>query len=256
MHVDRLPSLARPADGPAVQRGQARPRLTVIHLLVWVLLCAFAAARQRIGLSAWPSTTIDAEVVAWLTLWIIGEATVFAGFLVLPLHWHRKIPFPVWPGEWLWTAQACRFGFGTVVAESWHQLAGHYPSWFLGHVWPFEAVVAGLVVALGAVRCRLQRPWAWALWLVVLVHAVEFALRWRLSSPTIQAFLGARLNPWPSWLNLADAAKLAIPIVLLAMVADACRRRAPSPWTHWVGCAAFVGLHAPWCLRLVERWLR
>lgn len=228
-------------------RTSARPRLQIIHFLVWTALCAVVLAVR----SAWwewgPMTPWDRALYTFgFIAFSMGYAAAIGGLLLLYWRWSRGGgKFFIAPGHWLliFLAAAALFdGIGVLV----NRLARH---WLLtmpipaaeGVEWNLDQLVqaaGGTVVCLFCAK-YVRNGWEWtALFLLPIVVLVPMGI-----------MCAAVLLRYTNWtmgtVRLAYTSQPVFVFLFVVWLAIVARRDAVSnpgrDWTHWVGvCMAFV----------------
>lgn len=209
----------------------ARPRLGIIHLLLWMACVAmsFAFRNTYAGLYGSPQRGADMFDVVFG----IGAGTAMAGAVLFAAWRLRGIAFPIHPGEFLWVL------YGLAEVLHWMHQGLLLCLEIMGAIsWaPTRPVIVHIlrpellwpVMCCWPVLCLKDRWWrAWfALSLVTGIVAAYFLVAYFLRLPYVHPHVGLRL------VTVMGG------VFIVAVMRDLLRHR-KYPWTHWVGITVVV----------------
>jgi hypothetical protein len=255
MSSEEIPRAPSPFDdepigGPAPTAEKSeRPRISILHLMVWTATSAAMMAILRL-----PNEAAE-QLPAFLTAYRIGFAmyagVVTGGVLMWIGRWWRGVSFPTQPGEWLLVEQGATvmFWVGTMYLDEWAQRVRGKAPFLLILAFLCALVGIALVPALryrppkldpkpegsrGAPGIALVPPQrdsqgdAWQVFFWVLAGLYTLPLMSTLT-----------LHSSTDWVGLFILLMLGLLLVaavafLVAVVTDL-RRRIPRGWVHWTG---------------------
>lgn len=235
MESEKTASAPSPFDDePAICASEPakktpKPRLSILHLLVWTATSAAMLAVYR------PFGGVDAKLTTWEIAYEIGcciYGGIVAGgvFMWAARAWRRE-RFPVEPGEWLFVVQG-----GTVVLLATMSLLGI----------PFREIGGELrLLALGFVAmgmlpvflCRQGRAWR----LFFSVFALLYCTPLILLYPTAGKLFLAPVLILRTFAALAFWLMVLALLFLIGAVATDYGKGTRRGWVHWLGVGtAFV----------------
>ena len=211
-----------------------RPRLSLIHLFIWIALCA---AYLSVSRAAWGVEPDDVEgfgLLMWAAVSIV-HGTALGYPVVKWMHWHATrfgspavFAIPSHPGEYVWCAEAWITAGALVAAGLTRQLdAARSP---LAGFWPITApvLVAGIYLWTGS-RLAGDVQWRRLCYLTAGLEAVAFFML---------CLAGGGTWPLPRLIVRVVTSFVAVCVVLGE------RRTVSRPWTHWVGVWTLLGVGA------------
>jgi hypothetical protein len=242
------------ADGNTSQQAapESRPRLSILHLLVWTALVAVAmgvdtfatrlyspadpvAAREWMQRTVAPDQMVARSVRAMLTGAGLG------GLLMYFARRRRGIPFPVEPGEWLLVvlgvdgfAQLCSVAARPLISGSSSYLGVYFALLIVESLVPVVGYL--LPVWFGKLRGPWRRFFRAAVILagIWLMMMIAFALT-QLGF-AYWAVGGLR------WIYLAMLILCAVFFGVAAL--NDFRKPAQRGWVHWAGIVTYVSTFA------------
>lgn len=227
LNGDKPPAAPHPLDDSAStaivpsDTPPAKPRLSVVHLLVWTATSAMMMAVLRVPNSrAQDFQFIDAYTIGFS----IYGGIVVGGVLMWIARRCRQMRFPTEPGEWLLVAQGSvvsLFSIGTVldrliVDDDW----AYIPMWVL-------IFATGL---LPIIFCRQGRVWFVFFLLLFLIYALPLIVV--LGKPGLEAI---EYFVWAQMLMIG-----ASPLFIATGLATDWWYGVRRGWVHWIGVATAI----------------
>ncbi len=227
-----------PAHPAMSGEGVDRPRLGIIHLLVWTACTGVLLGWTRLlqSVDALPAPE-GATHVVYAVMRSIGNGASWTALLVWIARRRRGIPFPVHPGErylvalGITTTLEASMGLFTVLSFLWDDTIG---PWRLTQLMTYAVGnLAAAIVWLQARRSVRSRPWRFVFLLVSISYAI-----WAL--PFCCFSFGLFYAPPLIYSSALYGPLLLVAAMLLGIAAGDLRKGRRHPWTHWAG--VFTGL--------------
>ena len=209
------------------------PRLGIIHFLGWTACIAVAAAaHSSLMLMVHDPQAGSAVSVVLQGMEVVGNGTALGALVIWLRRRYRGLPFPMFPGEYLWLA--C--GIERLL-------------WL---------ITMGVCVAIGSVGAGVVafiafRMMDLAVAIVFLIAAVKVRVkRWRVLLLVIAARpllipLAGLLFPF-SWFVYFPPWFIEAPVLAIVVARDLFQRQR-YPWSHWAGVAV-----RSWLIALGFAW--
>ncbi|HVA47610.1 MAG TPA: hypothetical protein VNH11_14670 [Pirellulales bacterium] len=217
-----------------------RPRLSIVHLLLWTGCCSLFLAVAR-TLAERPPGIMGAF---FLTLVAAGEGAAWAGLAITLARSFRGAPWPIEPGQWLLAVLGA-----VVTVETLAESASG--KWVKDPRGIVEAAAACAFVVPLFSR-RLAARWKWFFGAVALLDALPLLLAVFDANGILARSFALLTPPRLAAAAALGAATLAAWEAILP-VTKADRRWDERGWLHWTGIAtatwlAVLPLAAPWLL--------
>jgi hypothetical protein len=244
------PGVHLPTAGPVAIHALADPpRLAVRHVGVWLVASAVYLAVDRLWFtSRVPATNLDLALAA---LYSLGAGAALSGLLYLAARQHHRLPFPSYPGEYLWVALGLNvlfdWGVHTIgMGSSPVDAIGPFASvtfspqqgWLLAAVQSF-LVVAFLIPAILAVLFAFFPILKAGMFLTAAGRCGS--RHWRVfflaGSAVFVVYLPLFCIEPRTWLSLYQVFESGLGLALVAVLWLDRRPARPYPWTHWLGVA-------------------
>lgn len=211
----------------------ARPRLGIIHLLLWMACVAVYFAFRNTYAGLYGGSQRGPAVDTFRVIYGIGAGTAMAGAVLFAASRLRGIAFPIHPGEFLWVL----YGLAEVLHWMYQGLLLCLEIMGAISYGPTGRIILGIlrpellwpVMCCWPVLCLKDRWWrAWfALSLVTGIVAAYFLVAYFLRLPYVHPHVGLGL------VTVMGG------VFIVAVVRDRLRHQ-KYPWTHWVGIAVVV----------------
>ena len=226
-------------SGSAHRAMRERPRLSVIHLLLWITCCALYLAIARLMTARAPGTL----GMFFLAMLAAGNGAAWAGLLITLARSFRRSPWPIEPGQWL----LALLGAVAIVEALAESATGKWLKDPRGVVQ--AATACAFVVPLFSKR--LAARWKWLFASVSFLFALPLLVA--LSNAHGLGRTMAHLTPARVTLAAAVGSALLASYDRLSSPAKADTRAGKSGWLHWTGivtaaCLAMLRVAGPWLL--------
>ncbi|HET6879282.1 MAG TPA: hypothetical protein VFI31_03970 [Pirellulales bacterium] len=237
------PPLESVSDRLSPTRSSEPPRLSIVHLFVWIAASAvcLAAVQNFETTSGLREKQPTAAVTLLRACYAPFSGAAFAGLLLFIDRWRRGLGFAREPGEWLmcvygvfialWTGF---YGLAGLVAVAWPasevpQRANQWAGMRLMYYWSIGVgVLEGVLFAAASRRLRAGPVWRGLFWLLAALY-------------TLRA-ISAQLTWWPLGYGLSSfyLPTIAAATLITGVTLFDWRVSLDRPWTHWVGVVVGV----------------
>jgi hypothetical protein len=221
-----------------------KPRLSILHLMVWTATSAAMMAFYNLIISLQPSNERNDNLtnspvgMMLRTIWSMRAGSSLGGVLLLVSRRRRKLAFPSEPGEWLLVT----LGVGTSINLALYFIfavtqAGqpyNYPLVLAFHL--IRQLIDVGEFMLPALMCKNDRDWRKFFWACTVVAILAASLT-LLGFVVGQAFFWITKPGWVRWLPMALCAT-----VYGVAVVDDLRQHQDRGWVHWVGVVSIAFL--------------
>ncbi len=224
------------------------PRLGIIHFLGWMACVAVAfSVRNSIMLVMQEARAESVASVALGAMYSIGMGTAWGALVLWLSRRYRGLPFPVFPGEYLWLVYGIANLIGLIVMGVYVVIASESGTTIVVLLGMMDVAVA-IVFLAAAVKVRVKR---WRVLLLVLMATSLLNCLAYLSH--LLVFVGGLFfAPLVSWLPLVPL--FVEPLVLAIVVARDLFQRQRCPWSHWTGVAVLFWMSAASFAQYVCAW--
>jgi hypothetical protein len=209
-------------EAAASDAAATKPRLSILHLMVWTATSATVLAVQRY-LGGINSTLTTFEAIYRIGFGIYGGVVV-GGVLMWIARVRRHERFPVEPGEWLLLIQGWSvilLAIISVLKVHMHQIEHEYK------LFPLAFLVIGLWPAF---CCRQGRAWRWFFSVLALFYCTPLILLY-----PVEANVWAAVGMMRIFAAIASILMGFSTLSLIGAVATDLGKGIQRGWVHWVG---------------------
>jgi hypothetical protein len=214
-------------DGSPKNRDESKPRLGVLHLLVWILLNAVLFAMYRSWIE-WAQS--KPWLVVLLVVQVIQMATAVGGGPVLfAVRRWRGFRFPVEPGEWILVAMGTDFLVRALLPRAIYTFLPHSLAETLENLSTYLLLIP-VVLWFIPIFFVPQTSWRWFFLFVSLSFGASAFNRFLMMANIPPGTTADASRPFGFFAGL---------ILIYCVVAD-WRRSANRGWVHGVGVLTFA----------------